>query len=297
MANTFITPDLVARVGLEILRREIVLPGTVKTDAREGLSTQKAGTTVDVRKPAELTARVYTQALRAAGAPIVIDDVTETTVPVTLDTYAYSAVAVTDEDLTLELEDFASQVLAPQIEAVARRMEDRLAAEINALASEESFANDLGNVHEKVLAARKRLNDDNVPMNGRTLAVSTEIETALLSDPENRLIRYDATGDSANSALREASIGRLYGFDVVVSNALGDGTAAAYHRDALAMVMVAPAVPEGAGAGAVTVERGLAMRWLRDYNSGLLQDQSILSSLVGAALLDGRRIVKLTTAP
>ena len=46
-----------------------------------------------------------------------MDELTETKVDVTLDTAVYSAVPVTDEELTLDITDFGAQILEPQVRA------------------------------------------------------------------------------------------------------------------------------------------------------------------------------------
>lgn len=128
MSNDFLTAQSgpIAQVALQTLYRQIVLPMLVWRD----YSTQVAGqgATVTIRKPATLTARRYTAAMRSAGTPITLDDVTESGIPVTLDTHSYSAVAIPDEDDVLEMQDFATQVLAPQTKAVAEDLEDVVAA-------------------------------------------------------------------------------------------------------------------------------------------------------------------------
>ena len=43
--------------------------------------------------------------------PIVLDDIAEAPVPVVLTEHPHSAVAVTDEELTLDITDFATRVL------------------------------------------------------------------------------------------------------------------------------------------------------------------------------------------
>ena len=296
MANNFLSPSLIAGTALALLRREVVLPATVYRDARNGAGDAKIGNTINVRKPATAVAREYSDALRTAGTPIVVDDLAETSIPVVIDKHIYHAAAVTDEDLTLKIEDFAAQVLAPQVLAVGNATEDRLAAEMNALASQVSIAAGGADVHAKIIEARRRLNTANVPQGSRYLAVSPDVEAFLLNDPQNRLVRYEASGDAGNSALREATIGRLYGFEVVVSTALAAGTALAYSSDAFAMVMVAPVKPDGATFGQQVTDRGMAMRWLRDYDAAFTRDRSIVSIFAGAKLLDATRVVKLTTA-
>lgn len=292
MANTFLSSTQIASAALGLLRRDIMLPATVYRSAQADF-TAGSGATVNIRKPASLSARVYTDTLRTAGTPITVDDLTETSASLVLDNHIYSAVAVTDEQLTLDIVNFGRQVLEPQTVAVAEDAEDVLAAKMNALATELTVAAGGTDIHEQIIAARRTLNQANVPQRNRWLAVSPEIEAQLLQDTENRLVKYDASGDSPNVALREAIVGRLYGFNVVVSNALTAYSAVAYHQDAFAFAMVAPAVPDGATFGRSISDNGMALRWLRDYDAAFLRDRSVVSVLAGAVLLDGNRVVKL----
>src|SRR5437762_542932 len=79
----------------------------------------------------------------------------------------------------------------------------------------------------------------NVPSGDRYLAVSPDIATRLLSLEGLR----DASQAGDSNALRQATIGQVFGFTVVESNALTAGTAVAYHRNAFAFANVLPATP------------------------------------------------------
>lgn len=295
MANTFLTAPQIAATSLGLLRRDIVLPATVFRDVESGFTTG-AGATVNIRKPATAVARTYTDTLRTAGTPITVDDLTETLVPVVMDTHIYSAVACTDEQLTMSIANFGAQVLEPQTSIVAETSENVLATKMNALAGSLVIAKNGSDVHAQIIAARMALNKANVPIGDRYLAVSPEVEAALLVDPDRRLVTYDGGGPKGQDALTNAIVGRLYGFTIVTSNALTAATAIAYHRTAFAFVMRAPVVPDGAPFGQSAADRGIAMRWIRDYDSGFLRDRSIVSTFAGSAVLDANRAVKLTTS-
>lgn len=290
MANTFLTDKAaqtrVASVAMSVLARQLVLPATVYRNA-ESEFTGRTGDTVTIRKPAALEANTYASRTSA----IEVDSLTETGVPVTIDTHLYSAVAVTDEQMEFEVDDFAAQVVAPQLRAVGERAENVLAAEFNGLTSDLECAYQATDIVNIIVDARKLLNDANVPNANRYLAVSTDIEAALLKT--DLLQRVDASG--TDTALRQATIARLFGFDILVSNALDAGTAVAYSRDAFAFCLRAPRVPQGAAAGSSQSYQGLALRWIMDYESDYLQDRSIVSTLVGAKVLDANRCVKITT--
>ena len=296
MANTILTAATIARASLGLLLRDIVLPGTVNRDAESDFSGQ-VGQTVNIRIPASFSSHVYTQTLRAAGTPITVDDITEGSIPVVLDQTIYVAAAASDEELTFSIVDFGKQVLDPQVAAVAIGMENILAAAMNAIAAgtitySKATVKSGGSAIDAVLAARAELTAAKVPAGGRYLAVSPEVETALLQSPD--LVRFDGSGDSPNQALREATVGRLFGFTVVSSPAITTKTAIAYHQDAFAFVTRAPIVPAGVVFGQSATYAGLGMRYIRDYDSLFLRDRSIVSSLAGAKLLDANRAVKIT---
>lgn len=65
-----------------------------------------------------------------------------------------------------------------------------------------------------IMKVRRALNDAHVPMGGRKLVINSAMEEILLSE-DGKLTAADTSGSSAG--FREATIGRLLGFDVVVN--------------------------------------------------------------------------------
>jgi hypothetical protein len=246
------------------------------------------GATVSLRVPSAGSAR--TQA--SAGATITYDDVSESTVNLTLSNL-YHAKRVTDQELTYSLVDFGAQITSIQVDAVARGAEDLVAAAMNALASEVAFATTASEADTlaKLLAARQALGAANVPAGDRFLAVSPDIATRLLSLQDLR----DMSRSGSDGALRDATIGNVFGFTVVESNALTAGTAVAYHRTAFAFANILPANPRGATDSATATYGGVGLRHIFQYQPDILSDASVVSTFAGAALVDGARVVKMTT--
>jgi hypothetical protein len=284
VANTFLKPTVINRMALKLLQREVVLPRLVWNFA-DAEFRGAYGDTVTLRLPAVLAAREY-GFRNNRSSEIVIDDLTETSVPVVLDTDLYSAVALTDEQLTLDIVDFSEQVLNPQVSAIARGLEDLIVETMQSATYGTSLniADSADGMWGTLLDARKALNDANVPREGRVVVVGSEIEREILSD--DKFNRVDSVGDGAVSAVREATINRLAGFTIVGSNAIDAETAIAFHPTAFAFVNVAPVVPDGANFGSRMAESGLAMRWLRDYDAPHLQDRSVVSSFAGCSSVE-----------
>ena len=104
-------------------------------------------------------------------------------------------------------------------------------------------------------------------------------------------------GNEATDALREASLGRKFGFDNYESQVLGYGSGdkgaadgVAFHRDAVSLVSRTLAMPMGVGAGqaAVANYKGLGLRVVKDYDISLKQDVISVDFLCGVLSHDDR---------
>lgn len=279
MANVFLKPEVIAATSLGLLQREVMLPRLVWSDAISDFAGAKDDT-VSIRVPARLEAREYGWR-NNRSSEIVLDELAETKIDVTLNHDIYSAVAVTDEQLTLDIRDFGQQVLAPQTYAIARAVEDLLATTIEGATYGTTIEIDEDNPFKAAVSARTALNISEVPRDGRILLVGANVEAAMLNS--ELLKRVDESG--SDGALREAVIGRYAGFTVVGSNAIDPDTAYAFVRSAFIFAMRAPVIPAGVTFGQSMSDQGVAMRWIRDYDPMRLRDRSVLNTFVGSAVV------------
>lgn len=290
---TVLTAQGIANVSIALLTRQLVLPRTVT--AVPGAEFAGAnGDTVTVRVPQPGTAR--TQA--SAGATITYDDVDEVPVDLVL-SHLYHAKLVSDQELSLQLEDFARQITRVQTGAVATRAEGLLAAVMNALASDIEVAVDGSDFDAAVLEARELLIRANVPQSDLWLAVSPEMATFALA--QDHMTKVDSAGSA--SALRDAVIGKYRGFNTVESAGLTAGQAVAYHSSGFAFANRVPVVPRGVSDSATANVEGIGMRQIFQYVPDKLSDASVVSTFAGAAAVtdsdsgaETPRFVKLTTA-
>lgn len=280
-----LTAKRISRVAIGLLTRTLVLPMTVTRVPGQDFAGDN-GDTITVRVPQPGSAREQS----SAGDSITYDDISETSVDVAL-SHLYHAKRISDEELSLEVVDFGAQITEVQVSAVATGGEDELASAMNTLAADDSISADGSDIEEKILAARESLGEADVPTSGRWLAVSPGVATFMLK--LDKFSRVDAAGD--DSALREAIIGRLYGFNVVESNALDTDTAVAYHQSGFAFATRTPLVPRGAADSATAVEGGVGLRQIFQYDPDVLSDASVVSTFAGAALVDSDRVYKLDT--
>jgi hypothetical protein len=284
--NTLLKAERIAAASLGLLEREIVLPALVWRDAG-GDFAGAGGDTISIRVPARTQAR--TRALREArpatseGAGIItMDDLTETKVDVTLDEAIYNAIPVTDEELTLDITNFGTQILAPQVRAVAEGLENKVAGEMTGATYATELELDTADPYKTLVDARVALNKANVPMSERTCVVGADMEGVFLKS--EHLSHAEKSG--SDTALRDAVIGRVAGFgNIYVSNALPANVGFCFHKTAFVLSMRAPAVPDGASYGSSQSYAGLAMRWLRDYDFRNVQDRSLVDVYAGSNII------------
>lgn len=272
-----LTAKGIAALNIELLTRSLVLPMTVSRVASRDYAGPNGGT-ITVRVPQPGAARTQS----AAGDTITYDDVTEIPVDVAL-SHLYHGKLVSDQEMTYSIEDFGRQISRVQVDAVATGAEDKIAAVMNALTADASFlfAASEADTKAKLLAARKALTVNNCPASDRYLAVSPDIANRILTVED--FTRADALGDGRSTALRDAIIGRVYGFTVVESSALDAGEAVAYHKSGFAFANVTPVAPRGAVDSATATAGGIGLRHIFQYVPDKLSDASVVSTFAGAA--------------
>jgi hypothetical protein len=275
MTVAVIKAERIVSLGLALLEREATLPNLVWKNAA-GDFAGALNDTVSVRLPAYANAR--TRALRS-GTTRTRDSLSERKVDVSLTTDVYKDLRITDEELTLDIADFGSQVLNPVLASIARKIEDLLVEEMTGADYATELELDNSDPYVTAVAARAALNNAYVPAGGRVLVVGSAIESAfLLSD---RFIRTNDIGASASTAIRESVIGRVAGFDVVSSPAIDPDEAFAFHKSAFVLSSRSPIVPAGAPYGAQASAGGFAIRVVRVLDPDTIEDILATDAWVG----------------
>lgn len=253
MTVSTIKAERVVRTMLGVLERETVLARLMWRDPAGDFRGAK-GDAITIKVPAYTTPDK--RDLRS-GAPRTASSLTERRVIVTLDTDIYKRVPITDEELTLDIESFEEQIIAPVSSALVRGIEDEALALVTGADYEhEVFFDDFTRPYNAIVRARRHLNDSRVPMANRALAVGSGVEELLLTD--DLFVRVDESGSS--DALREARIGRIASMPVYLIPGLDPDEAYAFHQTAYALSTRAPMVPRGAPDGATMSFEGFALR-------------------------------------
>ena len=286
MANTLITPQVMAREVMDHLYENTIAAGMVHRDYEGDFGGGK-GSTVTVKRPAQFSVNEFNMATRAATP---VQDATESSFTVSLDTMPDVSFAVTTEELTWDVEDFSRQFLAPAGEAIAQYLDAQVLALIDDAAVTQEATGTVAAGPDALIDAGKILNDNNVPTGGRKAILSTAVAAAFLKD--SRYSNVDVSGETAG--LRDASLGRKYGFDQYESTNLPAGDSALFHPSAFSLVTRTPAIPRGASSAAVINYKGFGLRVVQDYDLSAKQDVVSIDFFYGVKVLDGDRAVRLT---
>jgi hypothetical protein len=274
-------PEIVANVALGRLRNSSVLLPTVTRNSE--LTPATVGKKILVPRRGTVTSHD-----KVAGTAVTPQNPMATQVEVTLDTH---------KEVTFILEDVAAAMANP--DALNGYVEDgmiELAERIDAaiIAEYAKFDGSVGVAGtdvdaDLVVDARKVLNDAKAPLSERYLVVSTKDEAALLK--EEKFTSAQIIAD-AGQAMREAFLGRKYGFNILVHQGIvetGSSPSAthniAYQRGAIVVATrPLPLAPEGMGAKAAYVqdpESGLGIRVTYSYDTDLLGLKVTLDVLYG----------------
>ena len=276
---SLLTSAPISALAIELLRRQLVLVNTVAR-VPAGEYSGPSGGTVTLAVPTPRTAREQ----RTRGAQITYDPADETPVNITVKHF-YDAALLSDEELTLDLRNFGRQVLAPQVESVARAAEDQLADAMNGLTPDPSitWAADADPDADRatVLAIRERLTVNGCPPASRWVACAPDITSRLLAIPT--FVEADKRG--AASALEAAEVGQLYGLRFVESAAVDDGTAVGYHSSGFGFGTAVPVNPGGGADSTVAAEGGVSLRHILALDVGHLSTASVVSVFAGAAVV------------
>ncbi|GGM65177.1 hypothetical protein GCM10012275_39640 [Longimycelium tulufanense] len=284
MANQLLTLNVIAREAIATLYEQTVMAGLVHRDY-EGDFTGNSGDTITVRKPAVFQVNEFD---RTKG--IQIQDVKESSVPVTIDRIPDVSFAVTSEDWSLRISDFREQFLQPAMEAISQYT-DRLVLSLRSdITQAVAYDPTAQHVSDVLIDAGKTLSDANVPTSMRRAVADTTLTALFQKDP--LFVQADKVGDDG-TALREASIGRKRGFDNYMTQNITDGVSVAFRREAFALVTRTLPLPKGIGAGqgAIVNYKGLGLRVIYGYDMSKKQDIISIDCLMGVKTLDPKRAV------
>ena len=285
MANTFLTPSVVAREALMVLENNLVMANLVHRDYSDEFV--QVGDTVTIRKPAKFTAKNF------AGA-IVRQDASEGSVAVKIDRHGDVSFEVTSKEMTLDIKDFSSQLIAPAMRAIAQAVDEDLLNECANIAASVQATADPSDLAD-LAALAKTLDAAMAPLDQRRLVLSTAHKYRYALTDNLSKVAYAGSGET----LRNAELGRVYTLDTYMDQNCPDslsaapGTAGAYQVTGTAGATVVALT--GVSAATATVKKGDCFI-LDGYRYHFTEDKTAVSGAVAQVGIDCELVKDYTNA-
>lgn len=288
-------PEIWAQRALEVMRANVVLAKLVTKDT--DVAAFQYGDVLHIPYPGTFTAND-----KAANSAVTLQTPTGgADISVTLNKHKEVSFLIEDPARAQANQDLMDRYINAAVPALVEAIESDLFALYSSItASVGTSGTDIS--ASTIRSARKKLNDNKVPLQPRHLVISPKDEIALLGD--SNLATYFANARS--EAIAQGAIGQLYGFTVwmsqlvpVVAGTPNSTKNLAFHPEFAILAMRAlPEPPAGAGARSAAIrdpESGLVIRVTSAYNPTYLGVQVTLDVLYGVALLrDDAAVVVLS---
>ena len=220
MANTFLTPKIIANEALMVLESQLTMANLVHRDYSQEFV--KVGDTITVRKPAKFVAKNFVGTTHG-------QDITEGSVDVKMDRFRDVTVNVTSKELTLNIKDFSAQVVTPALSAIAQAIDMDLLAVGVENAGKTATVSSTPKLDD-IAGVGKALDMSKAPLQNRRLVLPAEIRYKY--NTLDNFAKQCYAGDSR--ALRDAEIGKVYTCETFASEncphsaAATPGTVTAY---------------------------------------------------------------------
>lgn len=220
MANTFLTPKIIANEALMVLESQLTMANLVHRDYSQEFV--KVGDTITVRKPAKFVAKNFVGTTHG-------QDITEGSVDVKMDRFRDVTVNVTSKELTLNIKDFSAQVVSPALSAIAQAIDMDLLAVGVENAGKTATVSSTPKLDD-IAGVGKALDMSKAPLQNRRLVLPAEIRYKY--NTLDNFAKQCYAGDSR--ALRDAEIGKVYTCETFASEncphsaAATPGTVTAY---------------------------------------------------------------------
>jgi hypothetical protein len=208
MANSLdaFIPELWANESVAILVENMVIANLIHRDFSNEVAS--FGDVVNTRKPAEFTAKRKTD-----SDDVTVQDASATNIQVPLNQHLHTSFTIKDGEETKSFKMLRDEYLQPALLSIAQAIDKCILG-----MSHSFYMNGVGlvgltssNVKDYIIDARKKLNVLKAPEQGRNLILTPNVEGEALK--LDTFHEADKVGDNG-TALREASLGRKFGFNM-----------------------------------------------------------------------------------
>lgn len=199
MANTIITPSIIAKEALMQLENNLVMGNRVHREYKKEF-TGGVGDTVSIRKPVKF----YT----ADGATRVNQDVEEKATTISVDQRKHVSWKFSTQDLTLSVEEYSERYIKPAMITLANTVDRSLFGLYTKVWNSVGTPGTTPANFAAIAAAAQRLDEMAVGTDNRSMMMNPAAGYAIAGNQ----LTLDAIGAMGRSAYEEAAIGQIAKF-------------------------------------------------------------------------------------
>jgi hypothetical protein len=207
MANTVLTPDIIAKEALMILDNNLVMAKQVHRGHEKEFTSvngYQVGNTVSIRKPTDFTVR--------DGATASNQDVVEGSTSITVDKMKGVDFSFTSTELTLDIKDLSERVIKPAMIQLANQVDRDLMALYASVPNWVGTPGQTINSFADFAKGPERADEIALPQEGRSAVLSPADHWGLLGSQTALYM-----SDVAKGAYRKGSLGEIGGVDTFMS--------------------------------------------------------------------------------
>jgi len=213
--NDALIPEIWAQEGLMQLEENMVMARLVYRDF--SMDVARHGDVVNTRRPSAF--KFYR---KSQSDTVTAQDAELTNVQVPLDQHIYVNFIIKDEEATKAFQDLVDIHITPAARALASGVDRALIGQAAGFMDYDAGKLETMNsalAKDYMLSAREKLNENECPLNQRNLVLCPSAETHMLGT--ELFTAANQRGDGG-TALENARLGRLLGFDTYMDQNTGD---------------------------------------------------------------------------
>lgn len=199
MANSLITPSIIAKEALMQLENNLVMSNQVHREYKKEFSGGQ-GSSVSIRKPVKF----YT----ADGATRVNQDVEEKSTSITVDQRKHVSWKFSTQDLTLSVEEYSERYIKPAAITLANTMDAAGHALYKSVWNSVGTPGTTPASFASVALAAQRMDEMAVMSDNRTMMLNPAAHYAVAGNQ----LTLDSIGTMGKSAYEDAKVGRIAKF-------------------------------------------------------------------------------------
>ena len=215
MANSLITPSLIAKEALMQLENNLVMGNKVHREYKKEFSGGQ-GNSVSIRKPVKFQV--------TDGATASIQDVEEKSHSITIDQRKHVAWEFTTQDLTLSVEEYSERYIKPAAIALANKVDRSLHGLYTKVWNSVGTPGTTPANFAAVAAAAQRMDEMAVPSDMRCMVANPAAHYAIAGNQ----LTLDSVGNKGKSAYERANVGNIATFDFFATQNVQNHTVGAH---------------------------------------------------------------------